>query len=78
VPIGLAALFGGPPAAAAAAAIAAIYRLVLGGAGEIAGTVGIVLAALCGVFVAQLGRTSGHGLTYPNCCCWVCCSFSPS
>jgi PAS domain S-box-containing protein len=66
VPIGLAALFGGPPAAAAAAAIAATYRLALGGAGEIAGTIGIILAALCGVFVAKLGRTGGRGLTYPH------------
>src|SRR4029450_3427723 len=41
VPIGLAALFGGTIAAAAAAVLAAAYRLTLGGAGEIAGVIGI-------------------------------------
>ncbi len=66
VPIGLAALFGGPPAAATAAVLAAVYRLVLGGAGEIAGLVGIVLAALSGFLVAKLARRDGSGLTYSH------------
>ena len=66
VPIGLAALFGGPLAAATAAVLAAVYRLALGGAGETAGLIGIVLAAFCGVFVARLARRNGAGLTYPH------------
>ena len=66
VPIGLAALFGGPLAAVTAAALAAIFRLTLGGAGQMAGVTGIVLAAFCGVFVARLARRSGSGLTYPH------------
>jgi PAS domain S-box-containing protein len=66
VPIGLAALFGGPLAAAAAAVLAAIYRLTLGGAGEIAGLIGIVLAALSGILVAKLARRNGSGLAYAH------------
>jgi PAS domain S-box-containing protein len=64
VPIGLAALFGGPLAAATAAVLAAIYRLTLGGVGEIAGLIGIVLAALSGIFVAKLSRRNASGLAY--------------
>src|SRR5215470_12929328 len=65
-PIGLAAPFGGPLAAAAAALLAAAYRLMLGGAGEAAGVVGIVLAAASGIFVARLSRHHRSGLTYSH------------
>src|SRR4029453_15936058 len=58
VPIGLAALFGGPLATATAAVLAVAYRLTLGGAGEIAGVIWIVLAGLSGVAVAKLSRRS--------------------
>lgn len=66
VPIGLAALFGGPLAAATAAVLAAIFRLTLGGVGEIAGMIGIVLAALSGILVAKFSRRNGSGLTYAH------------
>jgi PAS domain S-box-containing protein len=56
VPIGLAALSGGPFVAVVAAVIAALYRLSLGGVGEIAGVIWIALAALSGILVAKLSR----------------------
>src|SRR4030095_10528984 len=66
VPIGLAALFGRPLAASIAAVLAVVYRLTLGGAGEVAGVIWIVLAALSGVAVAKLSRRNGAGLAYPH------------
>jgi len=65
-PIGLAALFGGPLAAAVAAFFAAVYRLMLGGAGQAAGVVGIALAAASGLIVAKLSRHHRSGLTYSH------------
>jgi PAS domain S-box-containing protein len=66
VPIGLAALFGGPLATTIAAVLAIAYRLTLGGAGEIAGVIWIVLAGLSGVVVAKLSRRKEAGLSYPH------------
>ena len=55
-PIGLAAPVGGPIAGVIAALLAAVYRLSLGGAGDIAGTIGILAAAAAGLFVWSLLR----------------------
>jgi len=56
VPIGLAAPVGGPIAAVIAALLAVVYRLSLGGAGDVAGTIGILAAAAAGLFVWGLLR----------------------
>jgi PAS domain S-box-containing protein len=64
VPIGLAALSGGPFVGGLAAAVAVLYRLSLGGVGQVAGVVWIVLAAMSGLLVAKLARRSGAGAAY--------------
>ncbi|HVR67945.1 MAG TPA: ATP-binding protein [Verrucomicrobiae bacterium] len=56
VPIGLAAPVGGPIAGIIAALLAVVYRLSLGGAGDVAGTIGILAAAAAGLFVWSLLR----------------------
>lgn len=64
VPIGLAALSGGPFVAGIAVAIAAAYRLFLGGVGEVSGVVCIALAAMSGLLVAKLSRRGGTSSAY--------------
>jgi PAS domain S-box-containing protein len=66
VPIGLAALSGGPFVAGVAAVLAALFRLALGGVGALAGVIWIVLAALSGILVAKLSRRGGTGLAYAH------------
>lgn len=56
VPIGLAAPVGGPIAGVIAALLAAVYRLSLGGAGDVAGTIGLLAAAAAGLCVWSLLR----------------------
>ncbi|MDF2369183.1 MAG: diguanylate cyclase [Rhizobiaceae bacterium] len=60
VMIGLGAAFGGIPAAIISAAIAGSYRAYLGGAGAVAGTTGIVLAAILGTIWARYFRPKGR------------------
>lgn len=59
--ITLAALFGGPAVAAIGAAAGVAYRMHLGGAGAIAGSVGIILPALIGLWGHAMARK--HGLS---------------
>jgi PAS domain S-box-containing protein len=66
VPIGLAALAGGPFVAGVAAGLAALYRLALGGIGEIAGVIWIALAALSGILVARLSPRDGSRFAYAH------------
>ncbi len=49
--VALSGAFGGPVAAIVSAAVAGAYRIYLGGAGALAGTVGVCLAALAGIWL---------------------------
>jgi PAS domain S-box-containing protein len=63
VPIGLAALFGGPVATVIAAVLAIVYRFILGGVGDVAGAIGIALAACGGLIVSSLVRRTNAWMT---------------
>lgn len=58
--VALSGAFGGPIAAIISAAVAGAYRIYLGGAGALAGTVGVCLAALAGIALHRFaGPTYG-------------------
>ncbi|MEO6013068.1 MAG: diguanylate cyclase [Devosia sp.] len=54
--IAIAGFFGGPAAAIVAIGLAIICRLILGGAGTVAGSVGIVAVALAAIAISKLTR----------------------
>ena len=66
VPIGLAAPVGGPIAGVIAVLLAVVYRLSLGGAGDVAGTIGILSAAMAGLLVWSLLRYRRRRLGYSH------------